>query len=61
MMLKAFLPRKAVASSIVAQSRRTGFEFSMMDGQKSLTLRGRSFLGHSSDVVSTVFAWNGGR
>jgi hypothetical protein len=32
-MMKAFLPRKAVASSIMAQIRRTGFEISKMQGQ----------------------------
>jgi hypothetical protein len=61
MLLKAFLPRKAVTSLIIAQSGRTGFEFSIMEGPKSLRLCGRSVVGLSSNPVSTIVAWNGRR
>jgi len=40
---------------------RTALAFSKMQGQKSLMLRWRSFLGHRSDVVATSCVSKGGR
>jgi len=51
-----FLPRKAADNVIMASCRRTALGFSKIEGPKSLTLRSRSFLGHSRDVVATVSA-----
>jgi len=33
----------------------------MMESQKSLTLRSRSFLGHTGDVVAAIFTKKDGR
>ena len=33
----------------------------IMQGQKLFTLRWRSFLGYSNDIVTTIFASEGGR
>jgi len=56
MLSQPFAPRKAADSSIMDEHCRTALVFSMMAGQKSLTLHCCSFLGHSSDVVVTMFA-----
>jgi hypothetical protein len=56
MLSKVLLVRKMADSSIMCWYRRTALVLSEMHGHKSLTLSGRSFLGHSSDVVATIVA-----
>ena len=52
MLSQAFLPGIAADCSILCQSRHTAITCQKMQTQYSLTLRWRSFLGHSSDVVT---------
>jgi len=54
MLLQEDLPRKAADSMIMASRRRTALAISKMQGQKSLTLCWRSFLGHSRNVATTI-------
>jgi len=56
-----FLPRKAANSSIMGKRRRTALAVSHTEGQKWLMLSCRSFSGHSSDDVTTIFAEQGSR
>jgi len=55
MLSEVLLPRKAADSSIMGWCHRTAIAFSMMQGQQSLTLYWRSFLGHGSDVVASAY------
>jgi len=55
MLSQPFSGRKAADSSMIVQGRHAALVFSMMHSQKSLTLRGRSCLGHSLDVGTTMF------
>jgi len=57
---EAILSRKAADSSIMDKLGCIAPWFSKMQGQKSLTLCWHSFLGHSSDVVATIVALQGG-
>jgi len=59
MLSQQFSPRKVADSSMMDNPYHTALAFSMMQGQKSLTLHGRSFLGYSSDVVVTMIAEKG--
>jgi len=61
MLSQPFSPRKAADSLIMASCRSTAFAFAMMQSQKLLSLHSRSFLGHSSDVVATIFTKKDGR
>jgi len=56
MLSQPLSPRKAADSSIIDKRCRTALAFLMMQGQKLLSLRWRSLLEHSSDVVVTMFA-----
>jgi len=55
MLTQLFSGRKAADSLMIVQCRHAALEFSMMQGQKSLTLRWPSCLGHSPDVVTIMF------
>jgi len=55
MLSQPFSHRKAADSLMIVQSRHAALAFAMMQGEKPLTLRWRSYLGHSPDVVATMF------
>ena len=55
------LCRNVADSSIMDECHRTAPALSNIQGQKSLTLRGCSFLGHRYNVAESIFAWNGGQ
>jgi len=61
MLLQEILPRKAADSTIMEWRRRTAHAYSMMQGQKSLTLCWRWLLGHSRNVATTIIVLKGGR
>jgi hypothetical protein len=61
MLSQHVLPTKAAYSAIIDSRCHTALACSMMQGQKSLTLSWRSFLGHRSNVVAMSFAKTGGR
>jgi len=54
MMSQPFPRRKVADSSMIVQCRHTAFALSMMQGQKLLRLRWRSYSEHSPDVVATM-------
>jgi len=53
---QVYLPTKVANSTIMDHWSRIGPLLSEMEGLKSLMLRWRSFLGHSEDVVESIFA-----
>jgi len=55
MLSQAFLNRQAADGSILGWCRQTALAFSIMQGQQSLMLRWRLFLGHGSDVDLSIF------
>jgi len=57
---KAFSPRKEADRSITTWCHSSAIAVCKMHSQKSLTPRWCSFLGHSSDVVATIFDSKGG-
>jgi len=61
MFLQWLSPRKTADSMIMVEYGRAAIGISQMHGQKLLTLSWCSFLGHSSDVVATIFGEKGGR
>ena len=61
MLCEAVSRRKAANWSIMDEFSRTVHWFSMMQGLKWLTLHWCSCLGHSDDVVESIFAFKGGR
>jgi len=61
MLSLAFLPIKAANIVIMDIRHCTALELSEMQDQKSLTLRWCLFLGGSSDVVTSIFAYKGGQ
>jgi len=56
MLSQQFLPRKAADSSIMGQCHCRALGLAKMQGLKSLTLRGRSFLGHSYQAIEGIIA-----
>jgi len=54
-LLQPLSRRKAADSSMIVQCRYSALAFSMMQGQKPLTIRWPSYLGHSPEVVATMF------
>jgi len=61
MLLQAFLPRMVADSSIMEHCGRTACRFSKMQALNLLTLLWHSFLGHSYDVVDSIFDEKAGR
>jgi len=55
MLSQPFSRRKVSDSSMIVQCRHAALASSMMQGQKPLKLHWRSYLGHSPDVVATMF------
>jgi len=54
MILQRISRRKAANSWMIVQCRHAALAFSIMQGQKLLTLCWRSYLGHSPNVVATM-------
>ena len=55
MLSQPFSCRKVADSSMIVQCHHEARAFSMMQGEKPLTLHWRSYLGHSPNVVATMF------